>query len=288
MATGRDIQLENGGYTRIHNAILEALARMPLRGQQLRCVLFLLRKTYGYGRKEDKISLNQWAEGTGMKRQNVWRELHSLIQANVIHMESNGVKRPATWRFNKYIEQWRVESVIADDDSSVITGDYSDEKSVIADDDSSVITGDYSDEKSVIAGDDKSVITPHESTKERKKVVVASSPVPAPPAPPAETAPAAATEPKAPEPRDPWITDYETIWGMVVPSPYVAAQIDEWKARVPQSAWQHALQESLKANARNWRYLGRILERLERDGPPTPVTVPTPGPDLSFSLENLQ
>jgi hypothetical protein len=121
-----------------------------------------------------------------------------------------------------------------------------------------------------------------------RTAVVASSPVPAPPAPPAETAPAAATEPKAPEPRDPWIADYETIWGMVVPSPYVAAQIDEWKARVPQSTWQHALQESLKANARNWRYLGRILERLERDGPPTPVTVPTPGPDLSFSLENLQ
>ena len=264
MATGRDIQLENGGYTRIHNAILDALARMPLRGQQLRCVLFLLRKTYGYGRKEDKISLNQWAEGTGMKRQNVWRELHSLIQANVICMESNGVKRPATWRFNKYIEQWSIESVITGDDSSVITGDYS-------------------HEESVITGDDKSVITPHERTKERKKVVVASQLAPTP-----ETAPAAATESTAPEPRDPWVTDYETIWGMVVPSSYVAAQIDEWKGRVPQSVWQYALQESLKANARNWRYLSRILERLERDGLPVAVNVVVPGPDLSFTLEQLQ
>jgi phage replication O-like protein O len=149
---GDGIQIDGGGFVRVHHEILEVLATAPLRGQQFRCLLFLLRATYGFNRKEARISLEEWAVGTGMKRQNVWRELQSLMKCNVIYAKSNGPKRSQTWGFNKYYERWRLESVITDDYKSVITGD-----------DSSVITDDYRDEKSVITDDYKSVITVHES-----------------------------------------------------------------------------------------------------------------------------
>lgn len=150
MVDGDSIQIDKGGYVRVHYAIFEFLAKAPLRGQQFRCLMFLFRKTYGYNKKEDSISLQQWADGTGLKRQNVWRELQLLIKCKVIYMRSSGPKRANTWGFNKRHEQWQLESVIAEDDSQ------------------SVITDDYSCEPSVITDDDKSVITPHERTKDNK------------------------------------------------------------------------------------------------------------------------
>lgn len=159
MAIGASIQIEDGGFLKIHNLIFEALATAPLRGQQFRCLMFLFRQTYGYNKKEERISLAEWEKGTGMKRQNVWRELQILIAHNVIYKKSNGPKRANTWGFNKYCEQWQFDSVITDDDKSVITTDYT-----------TVITDDYREEPSVIASDDKSVITPHErKSKDNKK-----------------------------------------------------------------------------------------------------------------------
>lgn len=147
---GADIQVELGNWSKVRNEIWELLAQAPLRGQQFRCLMFLFRKTYGYNKKEDKISLAEWASGTGLKRQNVWRELELLIKCNVIYKKSNGPKRPNTWGFNKHHEQWNFQSVITEDDSSVITSDYS-------------------QKQSVITSDDKSVITPHERTKDKER-----------------------------------------------------------------------------------------------------------------------
>lgn len=137
---GGGIQVDKGGFVRIHHEILEALATAPLRGQQFRCLMFLFRTTYGFNRKEVKLSLAEWTTGTKMRRQNVWRELHTLMNCNVIHGKSNGAKRAMTWGFNKYYEQWNFESVITDDYRFVITDDYTKKESVINVDDRSVIT----------------------------------------------------------------------------------------------------------------------------------------------------
>lgn len=151
MESGNGVQVDKGGFVRIHNTILELLAKAPLRGQQFRCLFFLFRKTYGYNQKESKISLKEWSEGTNLLRQNVWRELQLLIKCKVIYMKSDGPKRANIYGFNKYFEQWNFESVITDDDSSAIVDDDSL--------DEPVISNDYSDEESVIIDDNKSVIT---------------------------------------------------------------------------------------------------------------------------------
>ena len=72
---------------------------------------------------------------------------------------------------------------------------------------------------------------------------------------------------------------------MMVASPYIAEQITDWQSRVTFPAWQHALRESTRANARNWRYLSRVLERLERDGYQEPQATPTATTTIDIDLE---
>lgn len=100
------IQVENGNFARIHNEILERLARTDLNGSELRCLLLLLRKTYGYQKKQDEISYSQFADGTGLDRRNVLRSLEKLVNRRIITRQENGNNRPQTWGFNKYFEQW--------------------------------------------------------------------------------------------------------------------------------------------------------------------------------------
>ena len=76
-------QLENG-YTRVANELLEAISRFPFNGSQLRLLLFLIRKTYGFQKKADAISISQWQGGTGLNRRTIIRELKNLESMNVI------------------------------------------------------------------------------------------------------------------------------------------------------------------------------------------------------------
>jgi len=155
MKNGSDIQIENGEYSRIHNDILSALAVARFTGSEYRCLLFLLRKTYGWRKKEDAISLSQWAEGVGIdKRQNVLRTLQKLVKNGVVYVIDNGANHTQTWGFNKYVEQWDAdlfpEGVMPEDNTSVITEDNSLEPSVISQDNRSVIS---QDNRSVISQD---------------------------------------------------------------------------------------------------------------------------------------
>lgn len=47
------------GYTAIANEIMEALIAAELSGQEFRIALLVIRKTYGFKKKEDAISLSQ-------------------------------------------------------------------------------------------------------------------------------------------------------------------------------------------------------------------------------------
>jgi phage replication O-like protein O len=100
-----DIQIDEGEFTRIHNEILCALAKARLSGAEFRCVLFLLRKTYGWQKKEDKISLSQWAEGMDSKRPHVLTTLNELVKKNIIYRRMDGGQIP-TYGFNKHFDQW--------------------------------------------------------------------------------------------------------------------------------------------------------------------------------------
>jgi phage replication O-like protein O len=73
--------------------------------------MFLFRKTYGWGKKEDTISLSQWGEGTDAKRHHVMASLNTLIEKKIIYRRLDKGQTP-TYGFNKYVEEW--EGIEAD------------------------------------------------------------------------------------------------------------------------------------------------------------------------------
>lgn len=103
-------QKENG-YTPIANEIIEQVAKTKLNGTQFSILLIIWRQTYGFQRKECKISLNFLAKATGINRQQIKRELDSLIKANIIKVtEEANFNRTRTLSFNKDYETWKVDS----------------------------------------------------------------------------------------------------------------------------------------------------------------------------------
>ena len=94
-------QLENG-FTRIAHEILEHLCWPGINGSELRLIIFVIRKTYGYGKKQDKISLSQFQKGLLIKRANVCRSIRSLVAKRILHKTNN------IYKFNKNWEEWVV------------------------------------------------------------------------------------------------------------------------------------------------------------------------------------
>lgn len=106
-------QLENG-FTRISNELLEALSRARLSPAQTACLLCVIRKTYGYGKKADKIPLSQFCRATGLKKQNASRALKALCARKIIVISGDD-RKAKTYRINKDYEQWKLSSVAITD-----------------------------------------------------------------------------------------------------------------------------------------------------------------------------
>jgi phage replication O-like protein O len=98
-------QLEDG-YTRIANELLEALLLYRIPGQELRVVLAVMRKTYGYGKKEDKISFGQLSKLTDIPRVRVIEHVKSLVSKRVLGSLNVGTRTPRTIWINKDFSQW--------------------------------------------------------------------------------------------------------------------------------------------------------------------------------------
>lgn len=103
---GADIQPDKN-WTKVHNSILELLASTNFTARELRCLLFLLRMTYGYGCKEHAISLTEWEQGTDLRRGHISQTLQALTERRIILKAETGPRSKPVWTFNKYFEQWQ-------------------------------------------------------------------------------------------------------------------------------------------------------------------------------------
>jgi len=98
-------QKENG-YTAIANELMEALAGIRIPGVARQCLDVILRKTYGYNKKEDIISLSQFCLITKLSRSKVCHSLNKLKEINII-IAQKGNDIGNKYRFNKDFESWR-------------------------------------------------------------------------------------------------------------------------------------------------------------------------------------
>lgn len=77
-------QIENG-FLKIANDIWDALARIRISGEEWQILNVVIRKTYGFNKKEDRISLSQFALSTGLKKPNIIRARQKLLSKMIMN-----------------------------------------------------------------------------------------------------------------------------------------------------------------------------------------------------------
>lgn len=97
-------QLENG-HVRIANELLDAILRAGFTKRQLLVLFFIARKTYGYGKKTDDMTVQQIANGTGLTRPHASATVRELEVINAV------LKRDGKYGYllgiNKNYGEWR-------------------------------------------------------------------------------------------------------------------------------------------------------------------------------------
>lgn len=110
-------QAENG-HVDIANEIIDELAAHRLSGEEWQCLMVVWRKTYGWKKKEDEISLSTFEAMTGMKRANVVRSIKKLVAKKILGSSNNDTRYAKRYWFIKDFEQW--EPGIKKDTTSII------------------------------------------------------------------------------------------------------------------------------------------------------------------------
>lgn len=101
-------QLEDG-FTRIANELVEQFATLNLSKYEWRILWVVLRKTYGWNKKYDAISVSQIEEMTGLDRRNASRAKRGLIEKSVI------LERAGKLTINKQHQEWNVSAQTTQD-----------------------------------------------------------------------------------------------------------------------------------------------------------------------------
>lgn len=99
-------QAENG-HVDIANEIVEALCRVQLSGYESRILWALFRKTYGWHKKEDRISLTQFQVLTGLPIPKISNTLNRLALRKMVRVTENGNGKVKTYGFQKVFSLWQ-------------------------------------------------------------------------------------------------------------------------------------------------------------------------------------
>lgn len=97
-------QKENG-YVPIANELVEHLASIRISGEAMQVLWVILRKTYGFNKKEDAIALSQFCLATSLKKQTIIRALAKLKQMGVVTQKGYGAAN--IYMFTKDYDKWK-------------------------------------------------------------------------------------------------------------------------------------------------------------------------------------
>lgn len=101
---------KDNGFTPIATEIVEALMMVNLSGNEGRILWFIFRKTYGFNKKTDWLTLGQFSKALFWDRRLVHRGIKKLKRKNmlVIQTDDSGKIR---YGFQKDYEKWKVSSI---------------------------------------------------------------------------------------------------------------------------------------------------------------------------------
>jgi phage replication O-like protein O len=95
--------IENG-YCKLANELLEAICQQDISGGQFQLLLAIVRCTYGYNKKADRVTNTYLAELTGLGLSAVKYGLITLAERNIINVEKSGMMKLVA--INKTISDW--------------------------------------------------------------------------------------------------------------------------------------------------------------------------------------
>lgn len=102
-------QKENG-YTAVANELLERIVATGLNGTELAIIFLVLRKTYGYQKKQDEISLSQFCNAIPVSKKTIVTALFNLQLVKILTLVKKGSSKNCSnlWAFNKDYETWQL------------------------------------------------------------------------------------------------------------------------------------------------------------------------------------
>lgn len=76
-------KIEKPNYTQTPNILFDEIMR-DLNGAELKVILAVIRKTFGWHKERDRISLTQLEEMTGLSRQGILNAIHGKKKKKVL------------------------------------------------------------------------------------------------------------------------------------------------------------------------------------------------------------
>ncbi|MEE9356454.1 MAG: replication protein [Methylococcaceae bacterium] len=99
-------QVEDG-HIRIANEVWNALTKIRVPGEAMQVFFYIVRKTWGWGKKKDDIALSQFVLATGLKKPSVIRARNKLVKMNLITVYQKVNSTTATYSINKDFDRWK-------------------------------------------------------------------------------------------------------------------------------------------------------------------------------------
>jgi phage replication O-like protein O len=98
-------QCENG-FTKIANELVEAIYQYPLSGHEFRMLFLIIRKTYGFNKTEDAVSLSQMMKALSISKTRCSQVINKLQLQKIVTVTENINGIGKKYKFNKNFEQW--------------------------------------------------------------------------------------------------------------------------------------------------------------------------------------
>ncbi len=93
------------GHTRIANELLEAIMSFRFSGPQCSVLFAVVRRTYGFNKKSDKLAQSVISEMTGIAKPNVCKVIKQLKAMNVLRIDDSGFSHSI--ELNKRYKEWK-------------------------------------------------------------------------------------------------------------------------------------------------------------------------------------
>jgi len=110
----------NRNFTRIPNDVLEALCTLNVSGNEMRILLYIIRRTYGFNRDFAEIPLSEIASAVGMLASHVSRALKKLSEMGLIERHSAKGMRPQTISLSEDFMQLPEMVTVTENDNPAI------------------------------------------------------------------------------------------------------------------------------------------------------------------------